>query len=178
MSLFNRCKRIKKNSTQSEIVKVVVTYDVDAPIKEYTEEQITQRINDELGQEAVDQYRGCHGYKKNYEHDRHPQTIEGFLYSMGLRCYDYEHEIDYEYFKNKFFKQAIVRKSKKLYYDEVKESIGGNKEITKQQIIEGLAKIDEAAEKIVQELKRQDEIKQKNAELLPEIDKLFEDELN
>lgn len=80
------------------------TYDINAPISEYTEQQIEKRIFDELGYSAMFQYSyfaGC-----DFDEERFLCVVPSNGLSLGI-CP--------EYFANDFFKEAVVRKAKKYY---------------------------------------------------------------
>ena len=146
-------------------------YDVNAPIKEYSEEQIIKRIIDELGENAASQYIRCIGI----DNDLLKYKSSGY--------YESEYEIATRFFINDFFKQAVVRKSKKIYFENVKRNANSyNYSISEETVKAIFAKIDEIADDQAnnarEEAEKNEKIKLGNAEEMPKIEALFEEELN
>ncbi len=90
-------------------LKLGFIYDVHVPISEYSEKQIIKRISKELGKDAVHEYVniGVIG-------------VCNFLVCDGGY---FPYDMNYLYFVNDFYKEAVILKAKSILY----ESLAGYK---------------------------------------------------
>lgn len=163
MGLFDRIKQKraeKRKAKQTEPEQPKVTYDVNAPIETYTEEQIIARIQDEVG--AVYEYG--HLIIGDSKERQLAYDHKGFYSDLSVG-----------FFLNDFYKQAITLKAKKLLLQSYREKAKScTQTITKAGFENDWENILTFIEDLVTKAKKETKRKEQNAEEMKKIEALFE----
>ncbi len=169
--IFNKIKSKFSKKKAQEIVEEVKLYDVNAPISEYTEEQIIARIRDEITVQARLESSAAVQYKHLYDIEK--GTLRCCEYLDIVRHYD----VSDEYFLNDFFVEAVRRKMKKIIYRELKKDIAYSNcvVITPEFANNRLAELDEAISNHISRAKSKIKVHTENANNESAIDEIFSD---
>ncbi len=153
-------RRNKKQPTE-------VTYDVNAPISEYTEDQIRNRINEELACP-----KDC-SFSARYQYDWLCYISGGIIRFSGCGTSNVSDEL----FLNDFFREAVLRKMKRKIYKDLKDKISSSTTVvvTAEMAKEKIEELETAVENHVKRAKEAIQVHKENAENEPMIDKLFSD---
>lgn len=159
--LFGKGKSKEKNK---------IVYDTNAPISEYTEEQIIARIEAEIptGNTA----KSDAGFQYESLWDIENGEIK-FCY-VDCFCKGHCESINDEYFLNDFFREAVLAKAKKMIYDELKNQKYSKENLSKMSITRN-KELTTAIENHIKRAKETLSTPKENSEDKPIFDAMFRD---